>query len=179
MLKEKSSPAKAISIRTTQRVSRPQAPYTARREASTQRSSPLRPTSAATTAKSIARNASARRALPRLAVIRGGELRRALGHKRVAFTDECAVLDFPGEDDLAAAAERVGDGAAVGHREARAAAFAVGDAEAQFLAVVANRARHYFAGQVVGRPGRGAEQLRGLLRLAGGAERRVDERRRQ
>src|SRR6476660_1097034 len=157
MLKEKSSPAKAISIRTTQRVSRPQAAYTARREASTQRSSPLRPTSAATTAKSIARNASSRTMLPGLTVIRGGELRRALGYKRVAFADEGAVLDFPGEDDLAAAAKGVGDGAAVGDREGRAAALAVDHPEAQFLAVVADRPGHDLAGQVVAGPRRGAE----------------------
>ena len=71
-----------------------------------------RPASGETAAKTAARKASASSALPRLAVIRGRELRRALGDQGVAFADEGAVLDFAGEDDLAAAAEGVGDGAA-------------------------------------------------------------------
>ena len=50
----------------------------------------------------------------------GRELRRALGDQGVAFADEGAVLDLAGEDDLAPAAEGVGDGAAVGDRDALA-----------------------------------------------------------
>ena len=42
-----------------------------------------------------------------------------------------AALHRPGEDDLAPAAEGVGDGAAVGDRDALAGAVAIGDAEAR------------------------------------------------
>ena len=67
MLKEKSSLAKASSIRTTQIVSSAQSAVDGRRERSTQRRSPWRPISAATAAKTAVRKASARAALPRLA----------------------------------------------------------------------------------------------------------------
>src|SRR5689334_13894440 len=145
----------------------------ARREMSTQRRSPSRPSRAATTAKTSARKASASRALPRLAGIRR-ELGGALGDERVAFADEGAVLDFAGEDDLAAAAEGVRDGAPIGDRQRRPAAFAVDDAEEQLVAAVANRAGNDLAGQVVARSRRGVDQLGGLRRCARGAERRVD-----
>ena len=111
--------------------------------------------------------------LLRIALLR--ELRGALGDQRVALADEGPVLDRAGEHDLAPGAERVGDGAGVGDRDARRGVLAVGDPEADRLAVVADRAGHDLAGQVVGLAGGRVEQLRGLLGLGRGAERRVDE----
>src|SRR5881394_1737241 len=143
---------------------------------STQRRSPSRPTSAATTAKTAVRKASARTALPRLAVIRGGELRRALGDKRVAFADENAAPHRARQDNLAAAAEGVGDGAGVGDRNALAGVVAVGHAEADPLAVVADRALDDSAGQLIVAAGANTDQLRGLFCLRGSTKRRVDER---
>src|SRR3954451_2623326 len=132
---------------------------------STQRRLPLRPISAATTAKTAVRKASASAALPKLAVIRGGELRRALGDKRVAFADEDAALHRACQDDLAAAAEGVGDGAGVGDGNALAGVVAVGHAEADPLAVAADRALDDPAGELVAAAGADADQLRGLFCL--------------
>ena len=131
MLKEKSLLPKAISMITTQSVSRPQ-----QRVDRAPRDVDPAPVAVAAdqrgdAAKTAATKASARAALPRLAAIRRGELRRALGDQGVAFADEGAVLDFAGEDDLAAAAEGVRDRACVGDRQARLATFAIGDAEAR------------------------------------------------
>src|SRR6478672_2184047 len=98
---------------------------------SIRRRSPWRPSSAVTTANIAVRKARARAALPRLAVIRGRELRRALGHQGVPFADEDPVLDLAAEDDLAPAAERVRDGPGVGDRHAPALSVAVDDAEAE------------------------------------------------
>src|SRR5680860_1348623 len=142
----------------------------------TRRRSPRRPSSAATAAKIAVRKASANAALPTLAVIRRGELRRALGHQGVALADEDTVRDSAGEDDLATAAEGVGDGAGVGDGDALSGVVAVGDPEAQSLALVADGAPDHAAGQLVAGAGGCADQLRGLLRLGRGAERRVDER---
>jgi len=51
--------------------------------------------------------ASASRALPRLAIALGRELRGALGDQGFRFADEGALLQAAGQDDLTAAAERV------------------------------------------------------------------------
>src|SRR3954449_10070148 len=142
---------------------------------STQRRSPAPPVSAATTAKTAVRKARPSAALPRLAGIGRRELRRALGHQRVGLADEGAALDLPGEDDLPPAAEGVGDDAAVAHRQALAVAIAVDNAEAEVVAVALHRALDDAAGELGARARRGADQLRGLLRLSRGAERRVDE----
>src|SRR6476661_6479755 len=142
---------------------------------STQRRSPVAPVRAVTTAKTAVRKATPSAALPRLAGIRGGELRRALGHERVGLSHEGSALEFPGEDDLTPTAEGVRDDAAVGDRQALTATVAVGDAEAEFVALAPHRALDDAAGELGARAGCGADQLRGLLRLGRGAERRVDE----
>ena len=112
MLKEKSLPAKAISMIATQAVSR-------RAEGVDGAAARGRPSGdcrcgrrgRVAAARTAARKASASRTLPRLAITLGRELRRALGDQRFRFADEGAALHRAGEDDLAAAAERIGDGA--------------------------------------------------------------------
>ena len=54
-------------------------------------------------------------------------------------------------------------------------AFAIGDPEGDAVALLLDRAGHDPPGHLVARAGRGAEQLRGLLGLGGGGERRVDQ----
>src|SRR5215218_5151292 len=98
--------------------------------------SSLRPTSARTPAATAAKNASASRTLPRLAITLGRELRRALGDQGFRFADEGAALQASGQDDLTSAPERVRDGSLVGDGH-RLAAFTVDDLECDpFLAVV-------------------------------------------
>src|SRR3954467_12665109 len=125
-----------------------------RRERTSLRSS-RRPTVSATTpAVTAARNASASRTLPRLAIALSRELRRALGDQGFRFAYEGAPLQAAGQDDLTAAAERIRDGSLVGHRQLLAAALAVGDEEGDpFLAVLLDRAADHPAGHVVGAGG--------------------------
>src|SRR6185503_439435 len=113
-------------------------------------------------AKRAATKASARATLPRLAFIRGGELRRALGHERAGFPHEHAVLpDFAFEDDLAAAAEGVRHRARVGDRQARGPSFPVDDPEGKAF---------FVSGEL---PYRALDHLAGHLGV--GAGRSVDE----
>src|SRR6186997_1903701 len=132
---------------------------------SSRRGSPSRATSAITAAPTAARKASASRALPRLAIRFGRELRGALRDQRFRLPDESAVLEAAGEDDLAAAPERVRHGPLVGHRQALALAVAVDHPEGDPVALVADRAFDDPAGHLVAGAGTGGEQLRGLLRL--------------
>src|SRR3954447_8319344 len=143
---------------------------------STQRRSPVAPVSAVTTAKTAVRKASPSAALPRLAGIRRRELRRALCHQRVGLPDERSLHHFPAEDDLASAAEWIGNHAAVGDRDALPPVVSVADAEAQAVAVAPHGALDYPACQLKAGPGGRADKLGGLLRLGRGAERRVDQR---
>src|SRR3954453_10695286 len=77
------------------------------------------------------------------------ELRRALGDQRVALGDEAPGDHLPGDDDLAALAEGVGDGPAVDDRQRAAVAVAVADGEAQVLPAAPDRAIGDFAGELV------------------------------
>src|ERR1700749_3828441 len=147
-----------------------------RRESSTRRRAPLRPRRARTPALTAARKASASRTLPRLAIRLGRELRRALGDQGFRFADEGAALDRTGEDDLAAAAERVRDGPLVGDRQALAGAVTVDHPEGDPLADVANRAFNDLAGHLVTAAGAGADQFGRLFRLGRSRERGVDQR---
>src|SRR5690242_15014870 len=125
-----------------------------RRERTSLRSSRRPTVSARSPAVTAARNASASRTLPTLAIALGRELRRALGDQGVRLANEGAPLQAAGEDDLATAAERVRDGSRVGHRQLLAAALTVGDEEGDpFLAVLPDRAADDLAGHVVGAAG--------------------------
>src|SRR3954453_14912527 len=117
--------------------------------------SPPRPARGSPAASRAARKASASRTLPRLAITLSRELRRALGDQRFRFANEGPALHRAGEDDLAAAAEGVGDGARVGDREAAPAAFAVDDAEGDPAALLLDRAGHDLAGHLIARARRG------------------------
>src|SRR3954454_19286003 len=107
-----------------------------RRERTSLRSS-RRPTVRATSpAVTAARNASASRTLPRLAIALSRELRRALGNQGFRLANEGALLEAAGENDLAPAAERIRDGALVGHRQLGAVALTIGDQEGDSLLAV-------------------------------------------
>src|SRR4051812_29412538 len=121
--------------------------------------SPLRPGGGGAAGGGGGGKGGARSALPRLGIALGRELRRALGDQGFRFADEGAALDGAGEDDLATAAERIGNRAGVGDREALTAAVAVDDAKGDAAALVADRAFDDFAGHLVAGPGRGGEQL--------------------
>src|SRR5436190_11338640 len=105
------------------------------------------------------------------------ELRRALGDQAVALAHEGLVLrEAPTDDDLAAGAEGVGHLAGVANRDGGASTPGpILDPEVEVGAAPVDRAGHDDAGQVVRLAGLRGEELRGLLRLARGAERRVYE----
>src|SRR3954452_8938712 len=124
---------------------------------------PSRPARAMAAAARAVTKASASSALPRLCIALGRELRRALGDQGFRFADEGAALDRAGEDDLAAAAKGVGDGALVGHRQCPAGAVTVDDAEGDPVAGVADRAFDDFAGHLVAAAGAGVDEFGGLL----------------
>src|SRR5439155_24090344 len=115
----------------------------------------------------------------RSGLLLGGELRGALRDQRVRRPDEHGAGGPPHvHDHLAAFAERVGHGARVAdlNRPGGGGRVAVADLEVRGVAALVDRAVDDLAGQVVAaaRVGVG-DELRGLHRLAGGAEGRVDE----
>src|SRR5439155_6786809 len=78
------------------------------------------------------------------------ELRRALRDQRVLGADEGPVGHLPGDDDLAALAERVGDRAAIEDQDPGPAAAAVADHEAQGVALAMDRVGGDLAGELIG-----------------------------
>ncbi len=108
-----------------------------------------------------------------------GELGRALGDQAVPFADQGPVAQLAADDHLAPLAERVGHRARIGDRDLGRAALAVGDLEVQLLPGVRDRVVDDGAVDVVAGAGAGRHQLGRALGLAGGAERDIDERRRQ
>src|SRR3954447_4120115 len=140
------------------------------------RESSWRQTTAVIAEAAATKKASARRTPPTLAITAGRpatgsggfggvrrELRRALGDQRFRFADEGAVFHRSGEDDLAAAAERVGHHALVADRH-RAAAVAVLDFELQGFALVMDRFRDDFGVHLELLAGRRGEDLRRFFR---------------
>src|SRR5688572_26650272 len=107
------------------------------------------------------------------------ELRRALRDQAVVLRDEGALLELAGHDHLATLAEGIGDRARVDDRDARGGIFAVGDLEAKLRVVAPNRAVDDLPGHLGGLTRAGRQDLGGLARLRRGAERHVDERRRE
>src|ERR1700755_252044 len=126
------------------------------------RRSPLRPQRGSPAGRGGGRDATARRTLPRLAITLGRELRWALGDEGVGLADEGAALDRPGEDDLAAAAERVRDRARGGDRQRLSLAVAIDDREGDAVAALLDRPLDDAAGHLVAGAGRGGEGLRGV-----------------
>src|SRR5918994_4777607 len=76
------------------------------------------------------------------------ELRRALGHERVALGDEGALLQLTRDDHLATLPEGVRHRARVDDRD-RLRAVAIADAEAQLVARAIDRALHDLARHLV------------------------------
>src|SRR5919197_5297133 len=113
-----------------------------------------------------------RRRVSRRLTVRGGlELRRALRDQRVALAHERAALDRSRDDHLAPRAEGIGHLARVDHRQRGSLAVAVGDAEAEVVAIALDGAGHHLAGELERLPVvHPANDLRGLLRLRGGTE---------
>src|SRR4051794_24780772 len=109
------------------------------------------------------------------------ELRRALGHQRVAFADKGPALQLPGHEDLAALAKRVRYDPRVDHRDGGPLAAAIADREAQRGAGLLHRSGGDLAGQLdraIRRDGM-RQQLGWRAGLGRRAEARVDERGRQ
>src|SRR5215218_11148528 len=79
-----------------------------------------------------------------------GELRRAFRHERVALADERRAFLAHGDDDLAALAERIRHGAAVGDGHG-GRALAVAHAEVDAAGGVAHRAVDDLPRELVGR----------------------------
>src|SRR3954454_7234000 len=92
-------------------------------------------------------------------LLRLRELRRALRDQGVLRAREGAVAHLPGDDDLAALAERIGHAAAVHDGHGAAVAVAIADGEAQKVALAVDRAGGDLARQLVRAPRRsGGEQ---------------------